>query len=78
VSDGQRLTRRQAAIIGLYTGTLCGPFSDLHKYAEEVAGRSVFTHELGDSGVADMLKAACKDDFLALVATEVETTGQHA
>lgn len=61
-----RLTADQAAIIGAFTGVLCGPFSDLHGYAERVLDRPIFTHEFGSQTVADTLSAASKRDFLAL------------
>ena len=47
-----RLTREQAAIIGAYTGTLCGPFSDMHEYVEKIMGRPVETFEMGHEQVA--------------------------
>ena len=43
-----KLTREQAAIIGVFTGISCGPFSDVHKKAEELLGRPVLTHEMGN------------------------------
>lgn len=64
--DTTRLTRRQAAIIGAYTGIACGSFGDIQEYAEEVLGRSVFTHEFASSETVEELKAAAKADFLAI------------
>lgn len=63
-----KLTRRQAAIIGAYTGFLAGPFSDLHDYIEETLGRSVFTHELANEAVALEIREASKDDFFSICA----------
>lgn len=60
-----RLTKEQAAIIGAYTGVTCGPFSDIHEYAERVLGRPVFTHEFAGS-VNEELTLAAREDFLAL------------
>lgn len=48
------MTKREAAIISAYTGILIGDFNDMHKYIEEIAGCSVFTHEL--PAVRDKLK----------------------
>lgn len=62
------LTREQAAVIGAYTGVVCGSFSDLHEYIEKIMGRPVFTHELADRGLADRIKVAAAPDFMALVA----------
>lgn len=66
----QRMTRRQAAIVGAFTGRLAGPFSDMHKYVEEIMGRPVFTHEMGDKATADKISELAKPDFLAICATE--------
>ena len=44
----QRLTKEQAAIIGLYTGICCGPFSDIQELDEKLAGRPIFTHEFAN------------------------------
>lgn len=65
-----KLTREQAAIIGAYTGITCGPFSDIHGYAEKVLGRPIFTHEFASSELMERLQNASRDDFLALAARE--------
>lgn len=62
----QKLSRDQAAVIGAYTGILCGPFSDLQAYAEKVMGRPVWTHEM--PGIADELKDRARNDFVAMPA----------
>lgn len=43
----KKLTKKQAAIIGAYTGIACGPFSDIHSLAEKLLERPIFTHEFG-------------------------------
>lgn len=68
----KRLTRRQAAIIGAYTGVTAGSFSDIHGYAEKVLGRPVFTHEFASEKVAAELKDAAREDFLAICHREVD------
>lgn len=65
-----KLTRDQAAIIGAYTGITCGPFEDIHRYAERVLGRPVFTHEFARQTVMDELREAAKTDFMRLCATK--------
>ena len=60
------MTKREAAIVGAYTGILLGDFSDLHGYIEEILGRPVFTHELGNKELAEHIKDVSKSDFLAL------------
>lgn len=63
----ERLTRRQSAIIGAYTGITVGPFSAIHEYAEEVLGRRIWTHEFASRKVMDELKSASFDDFMSVV-----------
>lgn len=59
-----RLTKEQAAIVGAFTGVVAGPFGDVHEYAELKLGRPLFTHELALR--ADEIRAAAKEDYLAL------------
>ena len=58
------MTKKEGAIIGAYTGVLCGSFSDLHKYIESIMGRPVFTHEIPD--ISEELKRKSKSDFIEL------------
>lgn len=62
-----RLTRRQGAIIGAFTGILAGNFADLHEYIEEVMGRPVFTHELANKETMSRIKEAARSDFRAIL-----------
>jgi len=62
----KRLTKEQAAIIGAYTGVTAGSFGDIHEYAERILGRRIFTHEFASEALAQKLKEATKDDFLAI------------
>jgi len=61
------LTKEQAAILGAFTGIMCGPFSDMHKYVEKIMGRPVWTHEMADQVIVDRIKEAAKADFMAMV-----------
>lgn len=63
------LTKEQAAIIGVYTGFLAGPFSEMHEYIEKIMGRPVFTHELGDDKTVEQIQEKSKADFLAICRT---------
>lgn len=63
-----KLTKKQAAIIGAYTGISCGPFSDIQKLAEELLGRPIFTHEFASEKLVDELKAKSKPLFLEICA----------
>lgn len=66
----EKLTRRQAAIIGAYTGISCGPFQDLHEYVESLPGfKGIPTHALADKSVWDKIKQACQKDFFSICAT---------
>ena len=58
------MTKKEAAIVGAYTGVLMGGCSDLHKYIEAKMGRPVFTHEMASEQFMDDLKKMCKSDFL--------------
>lgn len=66
----KKLTKRQAAIIGLYTGISCGPFKDIHEYAEKIYNKPIFTHEFRSEDFVERLKVLAKPDFLKLVYTE--------
>lgn len=67
-----RLTSRQAAIVGAYTGVLAGPFSDMRAYIEELLQRPVFTHELAYDALCERIKEMAKPDYLAICATNQE------
>lgn len=66
MSEAKRLTKEQAAIIGAFTGIACGPFRDIHEYAERKLGRSVWSHQFAVRLFMDELKEAAREDFLAL------------
>lgn len=61
-----KLTKRQAAIVGAATGILCGPFSDLHEFIEEIMGRPVWTYELGSEEVFNEIKEKAKPYLLEI------------
>lgn len=58
------MTKREAAIVSVYTGYLIGEFSDFQAYAEEIIGRPIFTHEF--PSIADELKEKSKKDFMSI------------
>jgi len=60
-----RLTKEQAAVIGVFTGIACGPFSDVHEKAEQLLGRPIFTHEFAGKAIWEQLKIAVRDEFFA-------------
>lgn len=65
-----KLTKEQAAIIGLYTGYTCGPFADVHELAEEVLNRPILTHEFGSAQLHEKLQEKIKDRFMEICHAE--------
>lgn len=58
---------RLAVVTSAYTGVLCAEsFAAVHKYAETLLGRSVYTHEFADEEVWEAIKEASKPEFLRL------------
>lgn len=64
------MTKKEAAIVSAYTGILIGSFSDMHEYIEEKLQRPVWTHEMGDAGIAKQIKESAKDDFISITITD--------
>lgn len=60
------MTKRESAIVSAFTGIMCGSFSDLHEYAEELFGRPIQTIEFSVDGVVELLKEKSKEDFINL------------
>lgn len=58
------MTKREAAIVTAYTGTLIGEIKDFHEYAEEKLSRPVMTHEFGFPETWDELKEESRDEFM--------------
>lgn len=61
-----KLTREQAAIVGLFTGVSCGPFEDIQKLGDELTGTPTWTHQYADAAFVDRLKELVKPRFLEL------------
>ncbi len=67
MSEEQRLTKRQAAIIGAFTGITCGPFSDIHEYVDSLPGlKGIMTHNFANKEIMNDVKEAARADFLAI------------
>lgn len=60
------MTKREAVVIGAYTGILVGRFLDLHEYTEELLERPVVTHELEDKAFWETIKVKSRAEFLKL------------
>lgn len=63
-----KLTKEQAAIVGLYTGFLAGPFSDVHELASKLLKRPIYTHEFAHKTTKDELMELVKPMFLEICA----------
>jgi hypothetical protein len=62
--ENQKLTKRQAAVIGAFTGVCCGPFADIHEYVDSLPGfKGIGTISFGDADVARQIKEASRKDF---------------
>lgn len=60
------MTKREAAIVTMYTGFVIGDFSEAHKYAQEIIGRSIWTHEFASEKFCEEIKAKAKPDFVSI------------
>ena len=60
------MTKREAAIVSAYTGFLCGEFSDMHEYIEEIMGKPVWMHEMGSADLWAVIQEKSKEDFVKL------------
>jgi len=56
----QRLTKEQAALIGLYTGITFGPFSDIQELADKLLGRTTITTDFASQALFDELQSLAK------------------
>lgn len=62
------MTKQEAAVLTAYTGiNCCKDFSYFHEYIEKLLDRPVFTHELADKSVWDLIKEKCTPDFMDIV-----------
>lgn len=57
------MTREEAIIITGFTGTLCCPIEVFQRDAEQRAGRSLYTHQLGSPFVRSLYRA----DFMRII-----------
>ena len=64
------MTLKEKVIIETYTGfcmTTSEERPEVYKYIEELIGRPVFTHELGDEKILEELRKKCKNDLLEML-----------
>lgn len=64
----KKLTKEQAAIIGIYTGVSCGPFADIHEKIEKVLGSTFRSYEIASTKLRDKAKERIRPEFLAICA----------
>lgn len=70
------MTDKEKAVVMAFTGVtmLTGDkFSIFHKYVEDIMGRPVFTHEMGDREIARKIKEKALPDFLKICGDEFDT-----
>ena len=63
------MTKKECAIVMAHMGIcmLAGEdFQIFHKYVENIMGRPVYTHEMGDPAIANEIKEKSTNDFLLL------------
>lgn len=58
------MTKREAAIITAYTGSVLCNIEDFHSYVEELLGRPVLMHEIPE--LENEIKEKSKKDFLLI------------
>ena len=67
-----RLSRKDAAIIGAFTGFALGPFEDIQAYGDHLLGEPTWTHQYGSKEFWEKLKELARPDFMALCADRDE------
>jgi len=65
-----KLTRRQAAIIGAFTGWTCGPFADIKAYVENLHPNFRGVGDIWMSQNYKQIQKAAEADFLAICANK--------
>ena len=66
------MNKRECAIVSAYTGLLCGEFSWMHEYVEELFCGPVFTHQFGNKDFTARLKEMSKADFIKLGVNSID------
>jgi hypothetical protein len=60
------MTAYEAAVVSAYTGVLIGSFDEIHRYAESIMGRPIYTHEFACKDFVNSLKQKSRSDFLSI------------
>lgn len=61
------MTKHESIVLSAYTGVLMCDFLDMHKYIEQIMGRSVFDYELGKEDVCDEIRRLTKPDYCKII-----------
>jgi len=62
-----KMNQRETLVFTAFTGvTFVQDFSDFHKYAEELMGRPILTHQFASAELAEQIAAAAKPEFLRI------------
>ena len=64
------MTEKEKVIVSAYTGYLMCDFEKVHKYIEEILGRTVWTHEMAKETIQDEIREKSKADFIKLCESE--------
>ena len=63
------MTDKEKAVVMAFTGIVMlegEKFSVFHKYIEDICGRRIYLHEMGDKKLWEEIEEKSKDDFAAL------------
>ena len=64
------MTKQEKLIVSAYTGILMTDWDEFHKFAEELLGRSIYTHEFDKEEVVEEIVDKVRDDFMKLCEDE--------
>lgn len=60
------MTKQEKLIVTAYTGILMVDWDEFHKFAEELLGRPIYTHEFDKEEVTNEIVTAVREDFMRL------------
>lgn len=66
------MTKREGAILTIYTGIMLGELDYVYKVLKEIEGRPVYTHEMGNQKFMNKMKEKVKDEFVFIMENQIE------
>ena len=60
------MTKQEKLIVTAYTGILMVDWDEFHKFAEELLGKPIYTHEFDKEEVTNEIVNAVREDFMRL------------